>query len=42
MRLLLEEWSIKGGALTQLEDALLHIGKKDLISGMLYITMLAL
>ena len=36
MKYLLEEWSIKGGTLTQLEDALLHIGKKDVISGMLY------
>ena len=34
MKYLLEEWSINGGTLTQLEDALLHIGKKDIISGM--------
>ena len=34
MKYLLEEWSIKGGTLTQLEDALFHIGKKDVISGM--------
>ena len=36
MKYLLEEWSIKGGTLTQLQDALFHIGKKDVISGMLY------
>ena len=36
MKYLLEEWSIKGGTLTQLEDALLHIDKKYVISGMLY------
>ena len=34
MKYLLEEWSIKGGTLTQLEDALFHIDKKDVISGM--------
>ena len=34
MKYLLEEWSIKGGTLTQLEDALLHIDKKDVISGL--------
>ena len=31
MKSLLEEWSIKGGTLTQLEDALFHIGKKNVI-----------
>ena len=36
MKYLLEEWSKKGGTLTQLQEALLHIGKKDVISGMLY------
>ena len=42
MKQLLEEWSIKGGTLTQLEDALLHIGEKDLISGMLYYSDLSM
>ena len=42
MKQLLEEWSIKGGTLTQLEDALFHIDKKDIISGMLYYYMLYL
>ena len=36
MKYLLEEWSLKGGTLTQLEDALLCLGKKEVISGMLY------
>ena len=40
MKCLLEEWSIKGGTLRQLEDALLHIGKNDVISGMLYYSIL--
>ena len=39
---LLEEWSIKGGTLTQLENALLHIGEKDVISGMLYYSNLSM
>ena len=41
MKYLLEEWALKGGTLilTQLEDALLHLGKKELIPGMLYITV---
>ena len=34
MKCLLEEWSIKGGTLTQLEDALVRIGKKGVHSGM--------
>ena len=42
MKQLLEEWSIKGGTLTQLEDALLHIGKKNVISGMLYYSDLSM
>ena len=36
---LLEEWSLKGGTLTQLEEALLYLGKKEVISGMLYMTV---
>ena len=37
MRYLLEEWSIKrGGTLSQLENALLHLDMKDVIPGMLY------
>ena len=42
MKCLLEEWSIKGGTMTQLEDALFHIDKKDIISVMLYYCMLYL
>ena len=38
MKYLLEEWALKGGTLTQLEEALLCLGKKEVISGMLYIT----
>ena len=36
MKYLLEEWALKGGTLTQFEDALLHLGKKEVIPGMLY------
>ena len=36
MKYLLEEWSIKGGTLSQLEDALFHLDMKDVIPGMLY------
>ena len=36
MKYLLEEWSIKGGVLSQLEDALFHLDMKDVIPGMLY------
>ena len=39
MKYLLEEWSLKGGTLTQLKDALLNLGKKEVIPGMLYITV---
>ena len=39
MKYLLEEWALKGGTLTQLEEALLHLGKKEVISGMLYMTV---
>ena len=39
MKLLLEEWALTGGTLTQLEEALLYIDKKELIPGMLYMTM---
>ena len=39
MKYLLEEWSLKGGTLTQLEEALLYIGKKEVIAGMLYMTV---
>ena len=39
MKYLLEEWALKGGTLTQLEEALIHIGKKEVISGMLYMTV---
>ena len=30
---LLQEWCREGGALTKLEDALIAMGRKDLISG---------
>ena len=33
MKYLLEEWSLKGGTLTQLEDALLHLDMKYVIPG---------
>ena len=36
MKYLLEEWALKGGTLTQLEEALLCLGKKEVIPGMLY------
>ena len=36
MKYLLEEWSIKGGTLSQLKDALFHLDMKDVIPGMLY------
>ena len=36
MKYLLEEWALKGGTLTQLEDALLCLGKKEVIPGMLH------
>ena len=39
MKYLLEEWSLKGGTLTQLEEALLCLGKKEVIPGMLYMTV---
>ena len=39
MKYLLEEWALKGGTLTQLEEALLHLGKKKVIPGMLYMTV---
>ena len=39
MKYLLEEWALKGGTLTQLEEAFLHLGKKEVIPGMLYITV---
>ena len=39
MKCLLEEWALKGGTLTQLEEALLHLGKKEVIPGMLYMTV---
>ena len=39
MKCLLEEWVLKGGTLTQLEDSLLYLGKKEVIPGMLYITV---
>ena len=35
MRQLLKKWSMEGGQLQGLEDGLMAIGKKDLISGML-------
>ena len=35
MRQLLEKWSAEGGQLQDLEDGLMSIGRKDLISGML-------
>ena len=36
MKYLLEEWSLKGGTLTQLEEALLHLHMKHVISGKSY------
>ena len=42
MMCLLEEWALTGGTLTQLEEALLYLGKKDVIPGMLYMIMLTL
>ena len=39
MKYLLEEWALKGGTLTQLEEALLHLGKKEVIPGMLYMNV---
>ena len=36
MKYLLEEWALKGGTLTQLEEALLNLGKIEVIPGMLY------
>ena len=39
MKYLLDEWALKGGTLTQLEDSLLHLGKKEVIPGMLYMTV---
>ena len=39
MKYLLEEWALKGGTLTQLEEALLYLGKKEVITGMLYMTV---
>ena len=35
MRQLLEKWTAEGGQLQDLEDGLMSIGRKDLISGML-------
>ena len=35
IRQLLEKWSAEGGQLQDLEDGLMSIGRKDLISGML-------
>ena len=37
MKCLLEEWSLKGGTLTQLEEALLHVDMKHIIPGKSYI-----
>ena len=37
---MLEEWALKGGTLTQLEEAVLYVGKKEVISGMLYMTVI--
>ena len=39
MMCLLEEWALKGGTLTQLEEALFYLGKKEVIPGMLYMTV---
>ena len=36
MKYLLEEWSVKGGTLTQLEKALLHLHMKHVITGKNY------
>ena len=36
MKYLLEEWSLKGGTLTQLEEALLHLDMKHVIPGKSY------
>ena len=35
MRQLLKKWTAEGGQLQDLEDGLMSIGRKDLISGML-------
>ena len=39
MKYLLEEWALTGGTITQLEKALVYLGKKEVIPGMLYMTM---
>ena len=36
MKYLLEEWSLKGGTLTQLEETLLHFDMKHVIPGKSY------
>ena len=36
MRQFLEKWSMEGGQLQDLEEGLMSIGRKDLISGMLF------
>ena len=36
MKYLLEEWSLKGGTLTQLEEALLYLDMKHVIPGKSY------
>ena len=38
MKYLLEEWSLKGGTLTQLEEALFHLNMKHVITGKSYST----
>ena len=35
MKYLLEKWSLKGGTLTQLEEALLHLDMKHIVLGKL-------
>ena len=39
MKYLLEEWALREGTLTQLENALVYLDKKEIIPGMLYMTM---
>ena len=36
---MLKEWSLKGGTLTELKESLLYLGKKEVIPGMLYMTV---
>ena len=35
MKCVLEEWAVKGGTLTQIEVALVHLGKTNIAHGMM-------